>query len=272
MVGARSHDLWGTEIHGSMKLLLAAAASLQGAAALLHTAPDRPTMELVITRCRRGLGWLEHVLSLGYLDAVYLYDKCGLGTGDVGASFARHPGVRLVHTALPNVGREGHTHLTHMFRALLGGNMSEVAIFVQDEMQAPAGHLMAGVQKCLLHSTRRLTAPGCTAFFDEYRMPWPYWYKLAQEADGWCELLGRIADNSTCRLARPPGLLLGWHGEFMARRVDIARMLGDPTKSALLKELLERMRQVNDPPEGYALERLWRPLLLPDQYPKPGHH
>lgn len=78
---------------------------------------DAPAVELVVARCEENLNWLRNLRAALPALAVAVYDK--------GPAPTREPGA----TALPNLGREAHSHLHHL--ATRYHALADLTVFVQ---------------------------------------------------------------------------------------------------------------------------------------------
>ena len=201
----------------------------------------RGDVEVVVARCREDVSWTA---ALGY--PVTIYDKSG------------RPGP----FALPNIGRESHTYLTHIVRRY--DDLAASTVFVQG---APFDHM----------------PPGAT--------PASFAARIAQNVRLGVKFTGFAAFKLKCdRLGRPHDMAdAARHGHRPGFGKDIpvgavyARLFGDPVpetfltpapagmlfvaRERILARPLEFYRQAlalvaADPDDaantGHAFERLWQ--------------
>jgi hypothetical protein len=242
----------------------------------------KESVDVVVSHCTEDLVKLNTILSKMYVPCrnLYIYCKCGQPSNYFwNATFhggAKHPEhttekgaatvvpVRVpslkceaVHIyGLPNVGREGHTWLTHMLR-----NEREEAtmvVFLQGGTEVQTSAVTKAIQM--------LTKNPQYDFVDlsQYRFRW-FAVKNCLIWKG-CELVNltrsefcqivdrykRLPSTNSCGAA-----LTTLRGEFVVRS-DLITAAKTTTK---LSELRDALSHENNPVLGHVLERTWVPIL-----------
>jgi len=222
-------------------------------------------VELVVAVYDEDLSWLSDVPGLA--GRSHLYVK---GGPEQLARCASAGALSL--SALPNVGREGHTYLTHILARY--DDLPDVTLFTQGDPlpHGPAGmptmrEFVLTARRALLHlnvssgyeSVRNLAPVDCEcASWGHVDLSHPR-YDFRRHVFGPSEV-GSLADFWAAALPewpRPDGPLIHHHfAMFAATRAAIRR-----NPRSVYARLLALLPQTVDPEEGHYLERMWRVIL-----------
>ena len=183
-------------------------------------------------------------------------------------------GVYLV--GLPNVGREGHSWLTHFLYASQDHALSsDWNLLLQGNPEASLRHALRGLRRSIRRGCDYLDLFQYKVLHGRSSRLLPkhtYWgYQLPQNEDeyAWlrdhiCELHDNYTSKTTTDNRKTPcgEAVVALRGEFIIHKSLIAKNRGSPQ----LHGLLQRLSVSNNPLEGHFLERAWIEVLGTNRY------
>ena len=191
--------------------------------------------------------WFTELCDLlpGIRVSWFIYSKSPRST-DVKLHGRKCVTVSVVVTHLPNVGREGHSWLTHMLR---GDHARTCNVFLQ-------GHPEVNMKRVASWVLRKQVAEAAKDHFHAFHRssctPTEY-FDLPQfhvELNTLVQAIG-VDKSRVCA---------SYKGEFAAGGFRLARFLRT-WKHLILETLMPALEHENDPMMGHALERCWRVLF-----------
>ena len=205
-------------------------------------------VSIIVSHCKENLDWLESLLS-SICDSrqvkVFLYEKCARKS-----NIKVFGGCTLKTFPLPNVGREGHTWIHHMFHE--HQQFSDLNLFLQGGLEAniqTVRNEIFSVNKTRVQVIRTsvyyksLLYNWCT--FNTYRFS-KFWHYST-----FCYWLEKLTGTKKeCE-----NLVSSYRGEFAVNKIALKKVVKNH-RVALLR-LYDILGENNDPDLGQYLERLW---------------
>jgi hypothetical protein len=205
-------------------------------------------LDMVVNQCDEDMGPVMQWADFLRIRKLYIYSKCNQPAPQAG-------NTPLFFGILPNVGREGHSWVTHLIRDDV--DWAEYTIFLQAGVECPLEMILRARMDLERHNQ------GTGNFYNFVDL---YQYKARQihcfqsiyhpcmpfpksEVCGFHEEFKQ--NNSTCETAT-----VSLRGEFILRR-DLQQRV-NKTKLAILQTELAKSK---DPRAGHFLERDWISVL-----------
>jgi len=219
---------------------------------------DSPTVGIVVAHYNEDLSWLNDVKEL-----CTIYSKGG-------AKYARS----RTYSALPNIGREGHTYLHHIVEHY--NSLPDVTIFLQGNID---DHVTIDINEIVEISRKAQPGDVATFSFRELELfdlwdgiPWelyPSWKRWSSiprvnaaktPAQYWRQFFGNYLGKEIPEsVGFQPGAL------FAARRETIQQYPQELYREILQELFLGDMAHVN-PETGHHMERFWLAMWDPSEY------
>jgi len=211
-------------------------------------------MEIAVAHYNEDLSWLNDVK-----DSCVVYSKGGVSNAPP-----------FPHTALPNIGREGHTFLHHIVERY--HSLPDVTIFLQGHID---DHVVLNIYEIQERALKTQPGQVTTFSFRELELfdlwdgiPWeqyPSWTKWSSmvrvnaaktPAQYWRKFFGKEVPES---VGFQPGAI------FAVRRETIQQHPQELYRQILEDLFLGDMAHVN-PETGHHLERFWLAMWNPSEY------
>jgi hypothetical protein len=221
-------------------------------------------IDMIVSLCNESLEDIIKLAHLLHVRHLYIYSKCGQKLPESLSHV-----VQVDFQVLPNVGREGHSFLTHILRVRKG----EVYpagwnLFLQAEVEAGLGDIFQGGLD--LETANKIAhAPYDYLDLSQYRIQNPSIFrKELGDLCGFVKLYGRNKKDKDCS-----NMFVSLRGEFFAT----AKLLLQAPKEAKRQMehlLMELEASGSDGLLGHYLERSWtsilgaNPLTVPKKEPK----
>ena len=271
------------------------------------------TMDLIVNCCHESLAWIpEWTRVLPRVRNVFIYNKCGQSHFDtlgprrnvvMDQLFPNASAVGVVSVeelvtnpendndggwnvlgrvyvlSMPNVGREGHSWLTHFLHSWEHQLLrSDWSLLVQGGHEVSLSDVLRGLEDATTRScdfldlfqyrfaSKWAQRRGVVKDYWGYHIP-PNVTEYAWLYDHVCELHDQFTavnqDNNNNNNKTPcHEAIVALRGEFIIHKSLIAQNRDNPK----LHELLKLLSMSNDPQEGHFLERAWIQVLGTDRY------
>jgi hypothetical protein len=193
------------------------------------------------------------LLGVRYL---YLYSKCDY---EIPLTNRKFKVREVIHSKLPNVGREGHTYLTHMMRTDV--EFGDWNLFLQGELEAPvesivvalldmAEHRLGGKQYDFVEFSQYHMKRIRSRCYRKIYFPCPPPGMEMKQVCDWHNQF-RFDDRYSCDEAP-----VSFRGEFLMTR-ELIKKQNHTTLTGMVNLLSEE----NNPMIGMYLERDWISIL-----------
>jgi hypothetical protein len=221
-------------------------------------------LDVIVSLCKEPLENVVKLARLLHTRHLYVYSKCGQTLPEDLAQMAN-----IDFQILPNVGREGHTFVTHILRMRKGeAYPAGWNLFLQAEVEAGLGDIIQGGVD-LEVANKVAETPYNFLDLSQYRIQNPSVFR--KEGGGLCDFVKRFGRNKGHRDCK--GMYIALRGEFFATAALLMGAAGE-AKWTFEKLASELDASGSDGQLGHYLERSWasvlgaNPLSVPKKEPK----
>lgn len=225
-----------------------------------------PNADMVVALCRENTSHIVEFATALKIKSLYIYSKCGMAI-DLNETI-RDPFDTVEVTELLNVGREGHSFLTHLLREDL--HSERWTVFLQGQIEKTLQQVMLS----LLAAQQHEAANDGTDFINLYRVTPPnkgvFLSQPKTVHSEFCTPMNIHKFNliEAHRMERYQshrgshkyldfiGKQIFLRGEFVAKNTLFGNLDQDK-----IRDIRQRLETERNPLEGHYLERFWISIL-----------